>query len=127
MNTQPQTAPAPAEQMAMLKALSDPAVRRQIRADPRQYALDHGLLAADSATAVEVVVNRPGTLYVPIARADAALELNADDLQAVQAAGSASTAGTASSAATAGTLTTTVSTASSTGCAGCAGSLSGRP
>jgi len=127
MNTQPQAAPAPAERMAALKALSDPAVRGQIRADPRQYALDHGLLPTDSAAAVEVVVNRPGTLYVPIARADAALELNADDLQAVQAAGSASTAGTASSAATAGTLTTTVSTASSTGCAGCAGSLSGRP
>lgn len=124
---QPPAAPSFAAQTAAMAALIDPAARRRIRANPRQYALDRGMLAADSAAEVKVVVNRRATLYVPIARpADAdSFTVDADDLESLQAAGTASTGGSASSASSAGTLTSTVSTASSTACAGCAGSLAG--
>lgn len=124
---QPPAAPSFAAQTAIVEALSDPAARRRIRANPRQYAVETGMLAADSEAAVKVAVNRPGVLYVAIARDNNfdPRALSADDLESLQAAGTASTGGSASSASSAGTLTSTVSTASSTACAGCAGSVSG--
>lgn len=122
---QPPT-PSYAAQAAAMAALGDPAVRRRIRADPRQYALDNGLLPAGSAAEVRVVVNRRATLYVPIARADwpDSFTVDAADLESLQAAGTASTAGSASTAGTASTITSTVGTLASAATAACAGTAS---
>jgi len=124
--TETPDAPSFADMKAVTEALYDPGARARIRGNPRQYAIDNGLLDADSRAEVKVVDSARDTLHIPVMRADSAPpELNTADLESLQAAGTASTGGSASSAGSAGTLTSTVSSASSAACAGCAGTLAG--
>ena len=92
----------------------DPAVRRSILSDPRQYALDNGLIAADAEVEVKVMANTADTMYVPMPHLDDFDTLNISDLRTIQAAGrgTASTAGCGGSASTLSTVSSTYSTAS---------------
>lgn len=106
-----------------VRALQTPDVRRQIRADPRQYAVDNGLLQQDAADIeVEVVTDRRDVVHVAIPSLDKDA-LDAEDLASIQAAGGASTAATAGSASTMGCASGTISTASTAGTVGSAGSV----
>jgi len=97
----------------------DPQVRRAIRAEPRQYAVEHGLLAADSEAEVKVVECARDTLRIAIVRGDsiAAGPLGAGDLRAVSAAGSVSTMSTTSTAGSACTTASSFATANTLACA----------
>lgn len=110
------------EARRFLRELRAPDVRRQIRADPRQYALDNGLVQEQAEVEFKVVDDRRDVVHVaiPSAGKDA---LDADDLASIQAAGGVSTAGTAGSASTISSACPTISTASSGGTAGSAGSV----
>jgi len=111
------------EARRFLRDLHAPEVRRQIRADPRQYAVDNGFLPKNAADVeVTVVVDRPGVTHValPSPGKDA---LDADDLASIQAAGGVSTAGTAGSVSTLGCACGTISTASTGGTVGSSGSV----
>lgn len=110
----------------------DPQVRRAIRAEPRQYALERGLIAADSGAEVKVVECAPDTLRIAIVRGDSldAGPLDAGDLRAVSAAGSVSTMSTTSTAGSACTTASSFACANTLACAdggyyreatGCAG------
>lgn len=110
----------------------DPQVRRAIRAAPRQYAVDHGLIKADSEAEVKVVECAPDTLRIAIVRGDSlgAGPLGAGDLRAVSAAGSVSTMSTTSTAGSACTTASSFACANTLACAdggyyreatGCAG------
>lgn len=93
-------------------AMFDPEVRRRIRADPRQYALDNGLIAGDADIDIKVLTNRADTLYFAVSpMAGRSAELNAAELQRLSAAGSTSTAGSGGTASTLGTLCSTSSSA----------------
>jgi len=116
---------SPADANRSLRASHAPDARRQIRADPRQYAVDAGLLKAgvDAAEVeVKVVSNRPGVMYVALPP-PVAETLGAADLESIQAAGGVSTAGTAGTASTYGCANGTISTASSGGTVGSSGSV----
>lgn len=97
----------------------DPQVRRAIRAEPRQYAVEHGLIKADSEAEVKVVECAPDTLRIAIVRGDsiAAGPLGAGDLREVSAAGSVSTMGTVSTAGSACTTASSFGTANTLACA----------
>lgn len=83
-------------------AMSDPAVRRQYRADPRAAYRDlcaeigraHGDAFPELPDEVEIkaVFNTAKTCYVALPHISGDL-LGADDLEALQAAGTAATAG----------------------------------
>lgn len=105
-----------------LRELHAPDVRRQIRADPRQYALDNGLVQEQAAVEVKVVADRRDVVHVAIPSAGKDT-LDADDLASIQAAGGVSTAGTAGSASTLGCACGTMSTASTGGTVGSSGSV----
>jgi len=93
-------------------AMFDPEVRRRIRADPRQYALDNGLIDGDADIGIKVLTNRADTMYFAVSPAAARpAELSAGELQQLSAAGSTSTAGSGSTASTLGTLCSTSSSA----------------
>lgn len=84
----------PADITADFQTLMDKEVRRQIVADPKQYALDNGMNVEDK----EVVVAKctKEVFYLPIERAPES-ELSSADLGRVSAGvniGSASTSGT---------------------------------
>lgn len=92
-------------------AMFDPEVRRRIRADPRRYALDNGLIAGDADIDIKVLTNAADTMYFAVSPAAgrSAAELSAGELQRLSAAGSTSTAGSGSTASTLGTLCSTAS------------------
>jgi len=97
----------------------DPQVRRAIRAAPRQYAVEHGLVAADSAAEVKVVECARDTLRIAIVRGDSidAGPLGSGDLRAVSAAGSVSTMSTTSTAGSACTTASSFACANTLACA----------
>ncbi|MDD9811023.1 MAG: hypothetical protein OXU71_04815 [Gammaproteobacteria bacterium] len=111
-------------------AMTDPAVRRQYRADPRaayQASLaragDAPELAAD--VEIKVVSNTADTFYVALARPDEETLLSDRQLRHVQAAGgtgSTGSAGTLFCASSFGTLCGTASTAGSAGSVSTSGS-----
>lgn len=105
----------------LTRTWEDPAVREKIRNDPKQYAIDNGLLGEDSEVEIKLMVNPPNTMYIPLPHTDNTDTLSPDELQAMQAAGTASTGGTVGTASTtstfAGTLAT-IGTASSLASAG---------
>lgn len=113
-------------QLADANRLLEPRIRREIRADPKRYAVDIGLLSAEAVDAVEVrvVTNARDTIYLQLPGPsvfDGALDDAA--LGRLQAAGSNGTAGTTTSASTFSTATSTAgcaSTASTVGTAGTA-------
>jgi len=80
--------PSKRRQIAAANRLLDPAVRREIRADPKRYALDNGLLAADAAAAeVRVVTSTRDTLYIQLPNPRAFADtLDAPTLKRIQAA-----------------------------------------
>jgi len=106
------TPPALDAAQSVYRAMFDPEVRRGIRADPRQYAVDNGLIDAQADIDIKVLTNDADTIYLALSPAVShSAELNADELQQLSAAGSTSTAGSGSSASTLGTVCTTSSSA----------------
>jgi len=97
----------------------DPQVRRAIRAAPRDYAVEHGLIDSDSEAEVKVVECAPDTLRIAIVRGDdlGGGPLGAGDLRAVSAAGSVSTMSTTSTAGSACTTASSFATANTLACA----------
>jgi len=93
-------------------AMFEPEMRRHIRADPRQYALDNDLIDADADIEIKVLTNAADKMYLALSPAvSAPVELNASELQQLSAAGTNSTAGSGSSASTLGCVNTTASSA----------------
>lgn len=116
-----------AQQLADANRLLDPETRRQIRADPRRFAADIGLLDVDAAAVaavdVRVVTNTRDTLYIQLPGPSVfAEELDDAALGRIQAAGSNGTAGTTTSASTLSTATSTAGCASTASTIGTAGS-----
>lgn len=113
-----------AQQLADANRLLDPETRRQIRADPRRFAADIGLLDVDAAAVdVRVVTNTRDTLYIQLPGPSVfAEELDDAALGRLQAAGSNGTAGTTTSASTLSTATSTAGCASTASTIGTAGS-----
>ncbi len=107
---------------SLMHAWTDPAVRQRIRGDPRQYAIDSGLIAEDADIDIKVVVNASDTMYLPLAHYEPDGFISVEDLQAVQAAGTASTGGTVGSASTFSCFTGCLGTAGTAGSVACAGS-----
>ncbi|MDD9811383.1 MAG: hypothetical protein OXU71_06685 [Gammaproteobacteria bacterium] len=116
--------PSKRRQIAAANRLLDPAVRREIRADPKRYALDNGLLAADAAAAeVRVVTSTRDTLYIQLPNPRAFADtLDAPTLKRIQAAACTGTAGSTTSASTLSTGTSTAGSLSSASTLGTAGS-----
>lgn len=110
-------------QRAAAQALFEPELRRRIQLDPKQYAIDNGLMAADSAAEVKVVTCSRDTMYLPMVRAEQTEALDAGQLEAIQAAGHVSTAGSAGTVGSLSTATTTAGTILTAGTAGTAGSV----
>ncbi len=95
----------------------DTEARHAIRNDPRQYAIDKGIITEDSDIEIKLVIGEPGTLHIPLVRTDdIGYGMGVDDLQRIQGGGN--TTGSLGCATTASTL----STASS--CVGCVSSAS---
>lgn len=122
--TQQNTSDNPVE---MLVSFRDPAVRRQVRADPKQYAIDHGIIPADSEVEIRLVVAKPGTMPFPLFKAGeqgAEFKLSHDQLQHVQAAGGCnSTVGCISSVSTVSSACSSLSSAGTAGTMASAGSI----
>lgn len=109
-----------------VKLLTDSDARQAILNDPRQYAVDNDIIAADSDIEIKVVVNDRNTIHIPIASGEMVDEvmLNIEELQKIRAAGnfigSAFTAGTAGSISTIGTSYSSISCLSTVGSLGSA-------
>lgn len=119
-------APPSERQLADANRLLDPETRRAIRADPRRFAADIGLLGGGAdAVEVRVVTNTRDTLYIQLPGPSVFAEaLDDAALSRLQAAGCNGSAGTTTSASTFSTVTSTAgcaSTASTVGTAGSAG------
>ncbi len=83
----------------------DPQIRAAIRADPRQYAIDNGMIKADASVEIKLVVCGRKQILIPMVRPSVQLSLK--QLGEIQAAGnygmaSVGTFGTSMSAATFG-------------------------
>ncbi|MDD9884780.1 MAG: hypothetical protein OXU62_09665 [Gammaproteobacteria bacterium] len=106
----PPASPAFSAAQTVYGSMFDPEVRRRIRADPRQYALDNGLIDGASDIEIKVLTNNAATMYLAVSpAASGPAELSADELQSLSAAGTNSTAGSGSTASTLGTLNSTAS------------------
>jgi len=109
-------------------AMTDPAVRRQYRDDPRAAylaSLARQGVAAELSDDVEikVVSNTADTLYVALFQHTEDAAIGAEQLRQVQAAGgSTGSVGSLGSASSFGTVCGTASTAGSAGSIGTAGS-----
>lgn len=110
-------------QKSAARALLEPEFRGRIRLDPKRYAIDNGLIAADSPAKVKVVTCSRDTMYLAMVRAEQAEALDAGQLEAIQAAGHVSTAGSAGTVGSLSTATTTAGTILTAGTAGSAGSV----
>ena len=110
----------------MMQSWADPAVRRRIRENPKQYAIDNEVIAADADVEVKMRVNTRDTMYVPIMRMDDSQTLDTRDLQSLQAAGdgTASTVGTVSTASTISCMCSTAGSAGSLSTGGTGGTAS---
>ncbi len=110
--------------------LFDPSVRDAIRADPRQFAFDQGMIAAaDSSVEIKLVVCEAGQMVIPMQRYIPDMDALDDDQLARIAGGvGVGTAGSVGSSGTAGTISTigssfsSASTASTAATIGSAGS-----
>lgn len=112
-------------QLADAGRLLDPETRRAIRADPRRFATDIGLLDGADAVAVEVrvVTNTRDTIYLQLPGPSVFADTLDDALLGrLQAAGCNGTAGTTTSASTMSTATSTAGCASTASTVGTAGS-----
>jgi len=110
MNTQNQAA----QTLAVVESLLEPETRRRIRDNPKQYAVENGIIPAGLDMQVKVVESGRDTLYIPLAAPSDSDELQAADLAAIQGGGPrASTTGSASSLGCMFCITTTVGTAGS--------------
>lgn len=112
MNTMSETAQA----FAAAESLRDPETRRQVRADPKGYALENGIIPAGMAQNMEVKVVESGrdVLYVPLVAPSDIDTLEAADLASIQGGGPrASTTGSASSLGCMFCICTSASTAGS--------------
>lgn len=98
--------------------------RRAIIDNPRQYAIDNGLIAADSDVDVKVVVCNRDTMHVALVHKDMLdADLNAEQLDMIQAGNGYSTVGSAGSAGTISTANGTVGSFSTGGTVGSGGSV----
>ncbi len=108
---------------SLTQSMLDPDTRRDIRNDPRQYAIDNEIIAADSEIEVKLVINGPDTMYVPLAQVEHLSTISSEELLSIQAAGNTNgSVGTATTASSISTLTSTVGSAGSASTAGTAGS-----
>lgn len=73
---------------------------------PHQYAVDHGLIPADTDIELKVVTCPADTIYIPIME-NMGIQYSLDDLSAIQAAG-LSSLGSGFCLSTFGTTTTTL-------------------
>lgn len=104
------------------ESLLDADVRQAIRDNPRQYAIDNGIIAANSDIEVKLVTNDRHTMHIPLTQEESFNNLSDDQLQSMQAAG-ISTAGSLGSASTLLTAGSCASTLGSIGTAGSGGSV----
>lgn len=102
--------------MSVTESLYEREVRQAIRDDPKQYAVDAGIIAAESDAEVRVVESGRGTWHIPLMRVNAGSALNADDLRRLQ--GGVNTTGSVGTGGTVSTFSTF------SGCIGSAGSAS---
>ncbi len=82
--------------IAVAQELFDPATRRVIRENPRQYAIDKGMISADSTVQIKLVVSGAGKMAIPILKTDLTGTLNNEQLRSVAAGGAPSTISTGS-------------------------------
>ena len=115
--------PSKVQDLLATAPLQDFDERHAIRNDPRQYAIDKGIITEDSDVEVKLVVSESGTLHIPLMHTDIGHDIGANELQRIQ--GGAKCTGTAGCATTASTLssvTASLSSMSSASTAGTAGS-----
>ncbi len=104
------------------ETLLQPEVRAAIRANPRQYAIDEGIIKADSHVEIKLVGGEAEQMFLPLFRADAGHSLSHGQLKNVAAGATTGTVASLGCGSSAGTICTTASTASSVGCLGTIGS-----
>ncbi len=105
---------------ATAQALFDQDIRRAIRENPRQYAIDQGVIPADSTVEVKLVISEPGQMAIPVFKIGAGSMLSTEQLSNITGGVRASTVGSVLSGGTASTITSTawcVSSISSVGSA----------
>ncbi len=68
-----------------VQELFDADTRRAIRENPRQYAIDKGMIAADSTVQVKIVVSGPGKMLIPILKMSISGTLENEQLRGVVA------------------------------------------
>ncbi len=72
------------------KQMLDPQVRVAMRENPRQYAIKHGIIAADSPAEIKLVTSAPNQMLIPLMKINAHGVLSDHQLGNIQAAGSVS-------------------------------------
>ncbi len=109
------------------EVLLNPATRAAVRANPRQYAIDTGMIAADSSVEVKLVVCGSGKMLLPIQTVGAHGVLDSTQLREISGGSTAGSVGSATTASTVGCAVScfssagSLSTAASVGSAACSG------
>ena len=112
---------SPTQPMLTTQTMFDADVRQALRNDPRQYAIDQGIITEGSDVEIKLVVNDRHTLHIPLFPEPESDDLTEAQLQDLHAGG-VSTVGTAGSLGCVGTACSSASSASSGGSVGSAAS-----
>ncbi len=103
------------------ETLLQPEVRGRIRANPRQYAIENGMIEADSTTQIKLVVCVAGQLKIPMVQASEQLSHN--QLENISAGVEVNTTGSVGSIGSASTISTVFSCLGSTTSASTVGTM----
>ncbi len=74
--------------IAVSRVWFDPDTRRAIRKNPRQYAIDTGMITADSPVQIKLVVSGAEKMSIPIPNVNNADTLSNEQLRNISAGGS---------------------------------------
>ncbi len=113
---------SPTQPASAAQIIFDADVRQAIRNDPRQYAVDNGIITEDSDVEIKLVVNDRHTMHIPLFPEPLPDNLTATQLQDLQGGG-VSTAGTVGTFGCIGTICGTASSAGTGTTVGSAGSV----
>ncbi len=98
-----------------------PEVRADIRANPRQYAIDNGIIPADSSIEIKLVACQSKQMFIPVMRNIGDQFMSNDQLKDISAGVKLGSLGTAGSAGSIMCICTCASSIGSVGSAGTAG------